>query len=558
MRRTPSIEPFTPSPNIQLHPTLQAALDSLDVQIEAELSRYRRQRRQPQTRPQRQVRPQDPTALGILNQSIQLPTLGSSLYETSAPASAQSGRRPEDRPSPNRSPDRPAPQGFAPMARPAAPASSAPNQSGVAVWSVPPSAPVPTPQPASQSGYSSAASAYGGLENSAAVPTFEPDPAELAAELAPSEIASYANQYDLSAYVPNSTLQRLMHQAGGASTAGGLSPQTAIAAPDETVEDYLASSEELLRSIAEESREQPTDREPNSMLDTLLTPLGVGSMLLLLLTSTTLGYVMMNPASVGLSGGSLINSGNNGAAPSSQPAPTAAQTMTAPTTWGAAANQAAPSPNLAADEFVDLGLDTLSTIPRAKGQRPKPASQPATAEPKPAAKAASTSEAAAPARSVEPPETVVMPTVVDSTSLPELPARPNPQPSMATVVVPVRPPISEPPPVVSTNVAPVSPEPIRIAPPPVQPAPVLPSQPAPGLAAAPSAEATSSRYYVVTDYSGDASLEAARTAIPDAYVRNLPNAGAKVQLGSFNDEAGAEGMRQQLQQQGIEAEVYHP
>lgn len=594
MRRSPSIEPFTPSPNVQLHPTLQAVLDSLDVQIEAELIRYRRQRRHPNARPQRQVRPPDPTALGILQQSIQLPTLRSSLYEaTEAPMGqavdpttgqtiSRTGGQPGSRA------DGALPQAFQPTARPAAPANAAPNQAGVAVWSA---APTPRPAPVVGSAHPGAAGAASNRALTNAVPQPSLDApglhpasaAELApAEMASAEIASYANQYDLSAYAPNSTLQRLMHQAGMASAgslqaqalqAQALQTQTATATADETVEAYLASSEELLRSIAEESR-QPADQEPNSLLDTLLTPLGVGSMLLLLLTSTTLGYVMMNPASVGLphgigASGSWAdgNSASNGAssAPSSQPAPTAAQTMRGP-----AADQALPSPNLAADEFVDLGLDTLSTIPRAKGQRPQPATGPKPAGEK-SAQAAGT--AASPtarstagatgtteplARSVEPPATVVMPTVVDSSRLPELPAKPPAPPRIETVVVPARPPISEAPPAVSTTLAPVSPEPIRTAPPPIQPAPLPPVEPAPSMATVPQAEANPDRYYVVTDYSGDASLEAARTAVPDAYVRNLPNAGAKVQLGSFNDEAGAEGLRQQLQQQGIEAEVYRP
>ena len=73
MRPPSSIEPFTPSDAITLHPTLQAVLDNLDVQIEAELSRYRRQRRNPNAAPRRSVATQNPTAIGILKQNIQLP-----------------------------------------------------------------------------------------------------------------------------------------------------------------------------------------------------------------------------------------------------------------------------------------------------------------------------------------------------------------------------------------------------------------------------------------------------------------------------------------------------
>jgi cell division septation protein DedD len=64
-------------------------------------------------------------------------------------------------------------------------------------------------------------------------------------------------------------------------------------------------------------------------------------------------------------------------------------------------------------------------------------------------------------------------------------------------------------------------------------------------------------YYVVTDYDGDNSLEAARQSVDDAYVRNFPD-GARVQLGAFSEESRAEEMRNHLEQQGISAEIYQP
>lgn len=82
--------------------------------------------------------------------------------------------------------------------------------------------------------------------------------------------------------------------------------------------------------------------------------------------------------------------------------------------------------------------------------------------------------------------------------------------------------------------------------------------PDPEVATAPAAEQPAPRgnyYYVITPYSGDPSLENAREAVPDAYVRNF-EAGANVQLGAFNDAARAEELIQQLQDQGIPAELY--
>jgi hypothetical protein len=68
--------------------------------------------------------------------------------------------------------------------------------------------------------------------------------------------------------------------------------------PDESPnqpDDYLESSEALLRSLTEEEA-QTTQSSTTS--ESLLSPLGIGSMLLLLLASLTLGYVVFNPKSL--------------------------------------------------------------------------------------------------------------------------------------------------------------------------------------------------------------------------------------------------------------------
>ncbi len=58
--------------------------------------------------------------------------------------------------------------------------------------------------------------------------------------------------------------------------------------------DYLESSEALLRSLTAEAPQTQTSNSPKSR-DTVLSPIGIGSMLLLLLASLTLGYVVLNP-----------------------------------------------------------------------------------------------------------------------------------------------------------------------------------------------------------------------------------------------------------------------
>lgn len=461
MRRPSSIETFTPSPSITLHPTLQAVLDNLDVQIEAELSRYRRQRRYPTQTviPQQRTSlsratkvASESSAIGILKHNIQLPTPRSSIY--------------------------------------ADPAEAAQRQPA---YAPPPAAPI---------------------ADRVVMPPLQPAPAA-AQTLEPPHISSYAEQHDLSVYQPSVTLQKLVHQS---------EPVT------HPPEDYLASSEELLRSIVEEDPELRADREPNSMLDTLLTPLGIGSMMLLLLSSTSLGYVIMNPGSLGF-----------WSAPSRQASPSANQAPSASDT-------AAPSPNLASEEFVDLDLDNLSTLPK-KSVRPdaKP-----NAKTKPNKTANPTARAAAKTGSSSQP----------APAAPEIPV-PAPQPSLSTVVVPSSPPVmsapepartAPPAPAPAPVAAPVSPEPIQAEPPTAE----APSAP-PSVAAAPQPAPTQQKYYyVVTEYSGDSSLQQARGAVPDAYVRNLPAEGAKVQLGAFSDQSKAQELLQELQQQGIQAEMYQP
>ncbi|MBD2595548.1 hypothetical protein H6G74_14590 [Nostoc spongiaeforme FACHB-130] len=115
-------------------------------------------------------------------------------------------------------------------------------------------------------------------------------------------------------------------------------------------DDYLESSEALLRSLNDE-QPQPT-KPPSNSQDSLLSPLGIGSMLLLLMASLTLGYVVFNPKSLPqLSFDKIFNSNS--------------ATNTNPTQTQPAASQSQPPeqteltpipkyPNLAAKEFPEL------------------------------------------------------------------------------------------------------------------------------------------------------------------------------------------------------------
>lgn len=524
MRRPSSIEPFTPSPTVTLHPLLQSVLDNLDIQIDEELTRYRRQRRYPtggkqprktlsRSTPSSAVSPSmaqsgvksfdlkfagtqstgaspSSTAIGILDNTIQRPTPRSSIY-AEAPMLGDSSLSAQ-----------PAEPIQKPIAKPSVKQAAVLNGSRRS-FETPIQSPVQSP--------------------------VQPSTASSELELS-AQISSYAEQNDLSVYAPNDTLQKLMQRAEAQS---GSAP-----------EDYLASSEELLRSIAEEDVDLRAEREPNSMLETLLTPLGVGSMLLLLLSSTTLGYVIMNPASLGWWTASRSQ------APASSTASPTSQEGTA------------PSPDLASEEFVDLGLDTLSTLPKPALRAGSTPSK-TTASPKPSTAstaAASNGTANKASRGSTSPSAEPLTPQFDV-----IPVAPVPQPSLSTVVVPSEPPVIEAPepepvyqPAEPAPLPPepaVSPEPITATPPALESAPEAVTATAPSHRAPANPE---NYYYVVTEYSGDSSLEEARDAIPDAYVRNLPEEGAKVQMGAFSEEARAQELLQELENQGIEAEVYRP
>lgn len=281
-------------------------------------------------------------------------------------------------------------------------------------------------------------------------------------------------------------------------------------------EDYLESSEQLLRSLAEEEAATETESE-NRFIDNLLTPLGVGSMLLLLLSSATIGYILLDPSGMGQIS-RLFGSQKT----------TIAQSPIASTSpVEVAQSSPVPSgPDLTSKEFEDINLDNLSTLP---------------ASPSPVA--------ASPLPTLPSPVLPVAPPAVSSN-----PAVPGPSSDLATALVPV-----SPSPTQQTKVPSVVPLPrpsVAALPSPVAPKPSL--SPRASVSPSPIKESTSRDpyYYVVIDYS-DRALEQARSIIPDAYVRTLPN-GTKIQLGAFKIQSEANTLVQELQRQGLSASVYRP
>ena len=383
--------------------------------------------------------------------------------------------------------------------------------------------------------------------------TLEPLSAGVALNLA---IAALPNHADLST-ANISELKELAAQYAAQVASGADSALDEIS-PD----DYLESSE-LLQSLASEEAEVQAEQ---SFFQSLLTPLGMGSMLLMLLSSAMFGFLVMNPTSI-----SRFLDGNE--------TQTAANSLGAsvPTSNNAAGMASAPQPNLASREFPDLSLQTLGSVEVApsvgggiaasgsgvpvKGNQPAniglsgnsvspgltQSSEPIPTNPatlrvaEPLPDPVSSIPPSAPiTRSAPLPSRVSVPQA--SSPIPRY--KPSAQPyrsAPARTALPAKP-------YTLPKLEPVKPEAL----PTVNPAPASSQQP------------TQVREYireldykVVTPYSSDRSLNEAQEKVPDAYLQNYPT-GAKVQLGSFENENAAKARVEELRQQGVPAEIYKP
>ncbi|MGB5961466.1 MAG: hypothetical protein WBG73_12450 [Coleofasciculaceae cyanobacterium] len=318
-------------------------------------------------------------------------------------------------------------------------------------------------------------------------------------------------------------------------------------------EDYLESSEQLLRSLAQEETTQTTPPPKQSFGSKLLTPLGVGSILLLLLGGATAAVVLSNPSLLDRFFGPKT--------------PTQPQSSTDSTsTVGNAANApVVDGPDLAADEFVDLNLNTLSQLQATPKASPSVPSVQVPALP------------TLPNNAVPP----VAPRVVPNTALPRRAA------DLSSVLL-NQPPAGNAPymSVPQAGNAPYTPIP-QVAPLPRvaspvpqsnttksnQPSaastksntaktsaktPVTQQQPpsaSPETVAASPVGTPGGFYYVFLQ--GEQTLKQARTIVADAYVEKFPT-GEHIQMGAFPTESEAKAMVEELQRQGLAASIYHP
>ena len=261
-------------------------------------------------------------------------------------------------------------------------------------------------------------------------------------------------------------------------------------------DDYLESSEALLRSLTEE---QPETKKPSNSSDSLLSPLGIGSMLLLLVASLTLGYVVFNPKSLPeLNLGKLFN-GNSSAAPeNTQEVGSSVQPQIEPPS-----TSIPKYPNLAAQEFPEV-RDANDLV----GLKPKV-------------------------------QTTLA--VVPNPVVPQ--KRANPQAALP-----------------DPNTALKRTNPIALAPvPTVQPLPPLNLPPTSTSKTSPKPDAeikpaTDGFYHVVID-NKDAAFASARQVIPDAYLSSNKEL---IYLGAFKTKEQVQQHLKLLQARGIKARVQQP
>ena len=337
-------------------------------------------------------------------------------------------------------------------------------------------------------------------------------------------------------------------------------------------EDYLESSEELLRSLAQEEADAESER---SGLENLMTPFGIGSMLLLLMASGMFGYLVMNPATFASIGSTMsrlfkssppIATSTDPANPSANPSLTTSGVI--PT----------------GSEFMDLSLNNLavmgtqnnpSGLPSLPGLLPigKPNGRPTsvlggtaiTGKPGASVKTASRSASPSAIGGAAPAATPGSLFQGGNSSLGNGGIFKDPAPQAEETPPVYTPPVYTPPTYTPPrrSSAPRSPEPayraptqstpqqpMRTVPMELPPEPSTPTSipPVPAESAAP----TTPTYRVEAPYTGDRALEKAQQADPGAYFRNGEN-GAVVQMGgSYSSREEAEAKAQSLKKQGFD------
>jgi len=283
-------------------------------------------------------------------------------------------------------------------------------------------------------------------------------------------------------------------------------------------ENYLESSEQLLKSLTESGQQGGAapvgdveeETEVATLADHLLTPLGVGSMLLLLLSSASLGYLLLNPAIAQRLGLNRLFPGMNPPVVQNSP------NSLAPANPDIRPSSPVLSPNLADNELDSLDRNRIADLKPSENPQPSPIPTTRTS-PSPGA-------TATPSRA--------NPAIISG--VPDLAGQLG--------IPPVATPLATPPsPIFSAS-----------------PSPAASSAPSPSPATSPTNRRRDTYFYVTAPYENDRALTQARTIIPEAYLAEVPGQGTRIQLGAFLVETEAKALVQELSQRGINANIYQP
>jgi hypothetical protein len=267
---------------------------------------------------------------------------------------------------------------------------------------------------------------------------------------------------------------------GVSSDASAFSAGEVTGASATQPEGYLASSEALLASNR--------NRRRNARK---VSPFGAGGVVLLLLASATIGYVLVNPESLDRLGWRDWfdrQADQPSVDPSPAPVADAEQPADLPT-----------SPNLAAEEFVDIQIDTLSEL-----------APPATPTPTPTA-----------------------------TPTPTPTATPDSIDNLANALAP------------QTNPAGSAP---RATPTPTATPTPNAMPPLPEVTADPN---YNGYYLVVVNEGNNAALARTQGTNPEAYFEEILGA-RRIQVGAYDSLAIAQEVADRLKTQGLPAQVYRP
>ena len=342
---------------------------------------------------------------------------------------------------------------------------------------------------------------------------------------------------------PNPRLQQIESPPGmtTASASEVAALRSAIVRQPQSAQgSYMPSSEALLENFDQAAPypgQGPTVRTARRRQKTWLTPLGLGALLLLLVSTAGLGFLLVNPtAASNLFQQTPLARFFPGDGVDAETAAEGELDVATGAPEVAGEPPLTPlSPDLSQREFDELELNNLSTVPSG-----------ATSLAEDLVEQQPTDEALLTPAERERAAAIRQETVNSPQQVNQIPTTTTPAPQPAAPVyqapAPAPAPATQPAPPIQTQ-------------PQAQPAPPTTTAAAGESAAvSPSSQST---YYVVTDYTGDPSLDDARTVVQDAYVRNF-DVGARIQLGAFNTSEGATALTEELRNQGVEAEVYTP